>query len=445
MNYKEFFKGKKVTLMGLGLLGRGVGDALFLAECGAEVLVTDLKTEEELRESLEKLKGVEGITFKLGGHDLEDFQNCDMVLKAAGVPLDSIYIAEAEKNNIPVYMGAALFTKLAAGVTVVGVTGTRGKSTTTHLIHHILKGAAKTAHLGGNVRDVATLPLLKEVKEGDVAVLELDSWQLQGFADASISPHVAVFTTFMDDHMNYYKGDRERYFNDKAGVYRFQGVNDTLVAGEEVASVIASRDQYKGNLVVAKRSSVPKDWIVTIPGEHNLLNISCAIEACRALGIADDDIKKGVESFTGVEGRLQFVKEVRSVKIYNDNNATTPEATKAGLRALGGELSGEKNIILICGGSDKQLPLDQFVEAINDTCKEIILIPGSGSEKLQALTTKLQAKIVMVANLEEALKKGIEAALPGDFLLFSPAFASFGMFKNEYDRNDQFLKLIEKI
>jgi UDP-N-acetylmuramoylalanine--D-glutamate ligase len=438
MDYKEFFKGKKITLMGLGLLGRGVGDALFLSSCGAEILVTDTKSEVELADSVEKLKGVSNIKFKLGGHDLEDFKHCDMVLKAAGVPLDSIYIAEARKNNIPVYMGAALFTKLAEGVVTIGITGTRGKSTTTHLIHHILKTAGKSVHLGGNVRDIATLPLLQEVKSGDYAVLELDSWQLQGFGDAGVSPHIAVFTTFMDDHMNYYKGDREQYFKDKSSIYRSQKENDTLVAGEDVSSVIASKDQYKGNLVIARREYVSKEWDVKIPGDHNLLNISCAIKACEALGISQEDIKKGVESFVGVEGRLQFLKAVDGVKIYNDNNATTPDATVAGIKALAGMPT-----VLIAGGADKDLPLDSLVAEINQNVQFLVLLPGTGSERLK--TAGVTIEMLVVKDLEEAISVAKSQAKAGDTILFSPGFASFGLFKNEYDRNDQFLKLTENI
>lgn len=432
-----------MTLMGLGLLGRGVGDAVFLALCGAEVTVTDLKTEEELKESVEKLRGIPGIKFKLGGHDLADFQNCDMVLKAAGVPLDSIYIAEARKNNIPVYMGAALFTKLAPEVTVVGITGTRGKSTVTHLIAHILKTAGKNVLLGGNVRDVATLPMLRDARSGDIVVMELDSWQLQGFADAGISPHVAVFTTFMDDHMNYYEGDREKYFNDKAAIYRYQKETDTLVVGEDVVSVIASRDKHKGNLVIAKRGDVPKEWKVKIPGEHNLLNIVCAVEACRSLGISDEEIKKGVESFAGVEGRLQFVKEVKGVKIYNDGNATTPEATVAGLRAV----ESNRNIILVMGGTDKGLDITPLLDEIGKSAKAIVFFRESGTDKIKDRLVNIKGvQAVETETFEESVRKGFELASVGDVLLFSPAFASFGrFFKNEYDRSDQFIKIINQL
>lgn len=207
MDVSHEFKGKKITLMGLGLLGRGVGDAEFLAECGAELLVTDLKTEEQLAESLERLARFSNITYVLGEHRLEDFQKCDMVLKAAGVPFDSPYIAEAKKNNVRVEMSGALFARLS-GIPIIGITGSRGKSTTTQLIYHTLTRATEggTVHLGGNVRGVSNLQLLKNVEEGDIAVMELDSWQLQGFGEAGISPHISVFTNLLPDHMNSTKG-----------------------------------------------------------------------------------------------------------------------------------------------------------------------------------------------------------------------------------------------
>lgn len=445
MNYKEFFRGKKVTQVGLGLLGRGVGDAAFLAECGADLVVTDMKSVEELAPSLEKLKQFPSIKFKLGGHDLDDFKHCDLVIRAgAAVPINSPFIAEARKNSIPVETDSALFCKLVPeGVVTVGITGTRGKSTTTHLIHHILKTAGKNVHLGGNIRDIATLPLLKSVNSGDYVVLELDSWQLQGFGDAHISPHIAVFTTFMDDHMNYYKGDREQYFNDKANIFRYQGKDDVLILGEDMAAQVEGRKlNVEGRVHIAKREEVSRDWQVKIPGEHNLLNIACAVEACTALGISDAGIRAGVESFEAVEGRLQLVREVKGVKIYNDNNATTPEATIAAIRALKQGSEEAKKLILICGGADKGLELGELEVEIKRCSKSIVFLPGTGSERLQVEATK-------VASLEEAISKALEVATPGDTILFSPAFASFGPppggFKNEYERNDEFMKIISNL
>ncbi|MDP3645632.1 MAG: Mur ligase family protein, partial [bacterium] len=227
--YNDAFKGKKITVMGLGLLGRGVGDVVFLAKCGAEVVVTDKKSESELAQSVEQLKKYSNVTFHLGGHNIEDFQNCDMVLKAAGVRLDSPEIAAARAADIPIVMSTALFAKYAteAGAIIVGVTGTRGKSTIAHMIFHTLQKAGKRSHLGGNVRGVSTLAMLPDVHKRDIAVLELDSWQLQGFGDLRISPHIAVFTNLMSDHQNYYL-DTETYFTDKSNIFKFQKEGDVL-------------------------------------------------------------------------------------------------------------------------------------------------------------------------------------------------------------------------
>ncbi|MHB1086807.1 MAG: UDP-N-acetylmuramoyl-L-alanine--D-glutamate ligase [Minisyncoccota bacterium] len=437
--FETKFKGKKITMLGLGLLGRGVGDAEFLASCGAEVTVTDTKTESELAESVGRLKHFANITFHLGGHREEDFTNADLVIKAAGVRLDSPEIAAALSAGVPVAMSTALFAKYAmeAGVKIVGVTGTRGKSTISHMIFHVLKSAGRRVHLGGNVRGISTLAMLPEVQSGDVAVLELDSWQLQGFGELEMSPHVAVFTNLMPDHQNYYTS-MDEYFADKANIFRFQRPSDTLVVGHGVEDrVRAASASWRTPVEPTVPGDLPKDWQLNIPGGHNRYNASLASSALLALGLTADAIRAGLETFDGVEGRLQLVGEKDGVKIYNDNNATTPEATIAALRALH---EGERNsLILIAGGSDKGLDLTELVSEIQKTCKSVMLLAGTGTD---ALKGKLHAAEVF-QNLNTAVDAAFAVATPGDTILFSPAFASFGMFKNEYERNDQFLKLVK--
>ena len=323
-NWKQFFKGKRVTVMGLGLLGRGVGDAIFLAEHGAELIVTDLRAEKTLAPSLAKLKRYKNIRYTLGEHKLEDFRSKDFILKAAGVPLDSAYVAEARKHDIPIEMDASLFAKLMPkGVTLVGVTGTRGKSTTTALIYEILssvKGQLSkvkgSVYKGGNLVPEATLPLLAKVRAGDIVVLELDSWQLQGFHDAKISPQVAVFTTFLDDHLIYYKGDHTRYFEDKVAIFKYQNDKNILIAGERVAGLIGKSDvPVNGDFVVTKKEDVPTDWTVPLLGEHNLENIACALAVANYFKIPEKIVQKAVENFKAVPGRLEFLREVRGIKI----------------------------------------------------------------------------------------------------------------------------------
>ncbi len=449
MDYKKHFKGKKVTLMGLGLLGRGLNDAIFLAQCGAKLTITDLRDKKTLKPSLEKLKKYKNISYTLGEHKLEDFENKDFILKAAGVPLDSEFISHARQNGVPIEMDASLFAKLASGVHLIGITGTRGKTTTTSLIYEIAKKFFKKqkVFLAGNIRDTATLPLLKKVKKGDIVVLELDSWQLQGFGEAKISPHIAVFTNFMNDHLNYYKGDLDAYLEDKAQIFLHQKQNDYLIATPKAAHLLTAK--YFGLLrhdpIVASKDDVPTDWDIKIEGEHNKDNIGLAMKVAEILHIPKNTVKKAVEGFAAVEGRLEFIKEKKGVKIYNDNNSTTPDATIAALKALAAsEKNSERNIILIAGGADKNLTLERLIDEMNKTCKKVVLLPGTGTEKLLSQNAKIKVEMENAKDLKDAVTKASKLAKAGDTILFSPAFASFGLFKNEYDRNDQFLKLIKK-
>lgn len=452
--YKKQFKGKRITIMGLGLLGRGIAYTKFLAECGADLIVTDLKNEDQLKTSLKALSkynpkgkstsyGAGNIKYVLGEHRLEDFKNRDMIIKSAGVPLDSIYIKEAKKNNIPVEMDASLFAKFAPNVTVIGITGTRGKSMTSILIYEILKANEKflkrKVYVGGNIRGGATLPFLSKVKEGDIVVLELDSWQLQGFGDSKISPQISVFTSFMPDHMNYYKDDMKKYFTDKANIFKYQKKGDLLIIRPGMKKLIP---RINSKLIVAKAKDVEK-YNFIVPGKYQLENLACAVQVAKLFKIPDANIKKVVKNFKGVEGRLQYVKTVAGVKIYNDNNATTPEATMAGIEALGLNTK-RKKIILIAGGADKGLGVDNLIKVINKYCKKLVLLKGTGTDIL-VKKNKFKIPIMMASNLQDSVKNAQHGTKKGDILLFSPAFASFGMFNNEYDRNDQFIKIIKKL
>ncbi len=449
-NYKKQFKGRKITIMGLGILGRGLGYARFLAECGADLIVTDLKTKKELATSIKALSKHKNIKYVLGKHRLTDFKNRDMIIKAAGVSIDSIYIKEAKENKIKVEMDVSLFIKSAPQITVVGVTGSRGKSMTTTLIYEILKAnekyLKKNIYIGGNLRGVSTLPLLKDIKEGDILVCELDSWQLQGFGEDKISSDISVFTSFMPDHMNYYKNSMKKYFNDKANIFKYQTKDGVLIIRPGMKKFIKNADT-KGKLIVVNKRDVI-DWRFSVPGVHHLENLACAVEVAKQFSIPKTKIKKVIENFKGLEGRMQLLRTYKGIKIYNDNNATTPEATVAGLEALstpepGSGVDIKNKVILICGGADKDLPLDDLAKNINEYCKEIITIPGTGTNKL--LNLKLKIKNYKTNDLKEAIKKSLGLASRGDIILFSPAFASFGMYNNEYERNDLFIKLIKKL
>lgn len=436
--YEEYFNGLKVTVMGLGVLGRGLGDTQFLAENGAQLIVTDKKNKEYLASSLKVLEGYSSIIYRLGEHDKADFEKRDFILKAAGVPYDSEYILHAKKNNVPVYMSAALLSSIVMkrlkAVTIIGITGTRGKSTVTQLVAHILSSAGLRVFLGGNVRGVANLPILMAIEDGDYLVLELDSWQLQGFGDMKISPHIAVFTSFMDDHMNYYKNDRELYFRDKANIYSHQTDYDVLIASQQAASEILKRDKIQ--LTIPDQQHFEMKLI----GEHNQTAAGLAYEVALQCGIDEVQIKELIKTFPGVEGRLQdlgiFGGE-KKIRVFNDNNATTGDATIAAIDAI--NTVYKKKPILILGGSDKGLSMDLLEQTILISVKKCIFLEGTGTSRL-TLTKELQFE-----TLEQCVDKAFEIAEHDDILLFSPAFASFSKeFNNEYERNDMFVKSVNK-
>lgn len=434
--------------MGLGLLGRGLADVAFLAECGADLIVTDLKSAEDLAPTLKKLKKFRKIKYVLGEHRLEDFRDRDMILKSAGIPLDSSFIAEARAHDIPVEMDESLFAKLAPDVTLIGVTGTRGKTTTTMLIYEMLLHAKKKLKwkqrifLGGNIRGVATLPLLKKVKAGDIAVLELSSWQLQGFGDGGISPHIAVFTNFMDDHLNYYKNDRELYWDDKAKIFTSQIVNDYLVAPKDLLKKIQTKyPKLKSHFMMPL--SIPDSWRLQTKGEHNKRNAELAFAVGNILQIGEDVIKESITKFSGVEGRMQLVRTIGGVDIYNDTTSTTPDSLLVALNALG----ENKNIVLIMGGADKNLDMSPVLNRIPEITTTVVLLSGkntTGTEKIKPEMQMLQdVHVVEAKDLEEAFTQAFFYARSGDSILFSPGFASFGMFTNEFDRGDQFDKIVK--
>ncbi len=445
--YQQHFKGKKITVMGLGLLGRGVQVAEFLAKNGAILTVTDMKDAQTLAPSLKKLAKYK-IRYVLGKHELKDFENVDMVVKAAGVPLDSQYIAHAKKSGVDVVMDASLFARLAPMVDIVGVTGTRGKSMTTTAIYHVLKSHEKSlgckVYSGGNLRGQATLPLLAKVKTNDIVVLELDSWQCQGFGDEKISPTVAVFTSFMEDHLNYYGGSMKKYFADKANIFKYQTSGDALVVRPDMKKWIKKTD-VGSKYIVANKKSLDKVKLKVL-GEHQVENLACAYEVAKPFGLKESAIKKSLAEFKGLEGRMEFLREVRGVKIYNDNNATTPQATAVDLQSLQPQTSNLKpRVILIAGGNDKNIPLDELVKAIKKHAKVVYLTPGNGTDRLVAECQAKKVPVFLVRNLAHGVHEAVSVAKKGDTILFSPAFSSFAQYNNEYERNDEFIRLVKKL
>lgn len=449
--YEPYFRDKKVTVMGIGLLGRGVGDIDFLASAKADVIATDLRSKKTLKDSLAQLKEHKNISYTLDKHRVADFRDRDLILHAAGIQPDNRYLTVAKEEGIPRCMsfGLAMDILRKEGIkyTLIGVTGTKGKSTTTGLIESVLKEAGTSYHLAGNIRGVSNLPLLQKVNEGDVILAELDSWQLQTLHDIKLSPHIAVFTNFFEDHMNYYKGSMRRYFRDKSAIFRYQKKSDHLVISQNVKEAITTyqRGKVKAKVHTADFSSLPKSWDYTIYGSHNEQNISLAYEVATLLDIPKKIVKKALSEFPGVEGRFQYLgtSSKRDLMFYNDNNSTTPGSTISSLESLKTRYP-KRNIVLIAGGADKDFNYEKLGEYIAEHVSHVFLFSGKASDKICSHFPPTFKSFTKVLSMPTAFNLALRQAENGDIIILSPAAASFGLFTNEYERSDKFVERVKR-
>ncbi|MDE2144776.1 MAG: UDP-N-acetylmuramoyl-L-alanine--D-glutamate ligase [Patescibacteria group bacterium] len=461
------YRGKKIVVMGLGGYrdGSGITAALYFAKSGAkEVLVTDLKSEDELREQIKRLKKFKNVRFVFGKHREKDFEKADIVFQNPSVPDSSPYLSIARKNGTPIMNDWSAFLE-KNGNFLIGVTGTRGKSTTTALIYEIIKNASKRkVFLCGNI-GVSPLKYADQIKKDDVVVAELSSWLLRGFRAVKKSPNIAVLTNLLKDHLDKYDS-LEAYYKDKENIFLFQKKKDVLVANKDDAEVrkrVAKAKakiiwfslkpflRYDGSYIkngkIYFRSGGREEFVayakdVRIKGEANLQNALAAVTAAMAFGAGVRSVRSALKSFNGLPGRLELAASKNGAAFYNDTTSTTPDAAISALKTLWDK---KKRIILIAGGQDKKLDFKEFAKEVKKTVKEIILLKGSASEKIKDELQKIKIGFSEVSSMREAVKVALSSAKRGDVILLSPAAASFGMFKNEYDRGDQFNREVRNI
>lgn len=456
-----FFKDKRVTVFGLGLNGGGVSSVKFLAHHKArEIIVTDLKTAEELAPSIALLQGIENITYVLGSHRFEDFSDTDMVIVNPGIRWDNEYVQTALRKGVPVEMDASLFFQLCP-CPIIGVTGTKGKTTTSTLLSEILATDGRHVVRVG-IGQTPVLDTLQSVTAASVVVFELSSWRLSSLRRIGKSPHIAVFTNFFPDHLNYYES-MESYFEDKKNIFAFQKENDTVVfdqSDDPVAASVKDTPSRKmrfskngpsgvgeevflseGSVIHAidgKQTVVMRFDEVGMRGRHNAGNVLAATAGALAYGVNMDVIRKTITEFPGVEHRLEFVCEKNGVKYYNDTAATVPQAAISALRSF------DEPIVLIAGGNDKGLNFSDFGEAIARHAKCAIFFKGAATEKIVDSLRRHLASLGKnvpfdrVESMGDAVRIASERAVEGDVIVLSPGATSFGLFKNEFDRGEQF-------
>ena len=430
-------RGRRVVVMGLGVQSGGLGVAAFMRDHGAELVVTDLRSEAELAPSLAAL-GTRGVRYVLGGHEIGDFERAEIVVRNPAVRTGSPFLRAARDAGANIEMEFTLFLRWCRQARVIGVTGTRGKTTTATALHAMLVAGGERALLAGNMR-VSALAQLHEIEPGSTVVLELSSAQLEGLAGTGLRTRGAIVTNLMADHLDRY-ADMQAYAEAKLSLVANQRAGDWAVipAGGGWADWFAAR--AGATVVRPDLRRAPPGWRdARISGRHNRANLALAAAAAREAGVEDDAIARAVRGFGGVAARQELVGTIDGVRAYNDTTATTPEAALAALASVPGPW------VLIAGGSDKRLDFAPLVKRLgaSDGLRGVVLLPGSGTDRLRPLLDG--CRVVTVGDMAQAVDRALALARPGDAVLLSPACASFGLFANEFDRGDQFVARLRQL
>lgn len=428
-----------VLILGLGQYpkGSGVAAALHFAKAGDQVIATDLKTKEQLADNVKQLSGFKNVRFKLGKHDPKDIEWAHLIVRGPSVRDSSKEMKLARKLGKSVTSDLALFLE-ACPCPVIGITGTRGKSTTTAMIHEVLWSSKKWREvwLGGNIL-VSPLTFLPHVKAKDLVVLEMSSFQLEGTGDAGISPHIAVWTNLMRDHLNMYPSMVE-YAEAKAQIFRHQDADDLVFFPTD-----KSFDEYAkeaaGNVVRVKKEK----FALSIPGEHNQMNASFAAAVAKKLAVSSSVIKSSLKKFKGLPNRIETIATKGGVTFVNDTTATTPDGTMAALNAY--PETKDRLVHLIFGGADKELDFAEVTKLLEKRDDVgVYLLAGTAHKKIEKLFKKHDICYIDCADMDAVFVELKKYTEKGDLVLLSPGCASFGLFKNEFDRGEVFKKLVKK-
>lgn len=423
----EFIKqiqGKKVLVFGLGRQGGGAGDANWLREHGAEVRTSD-----------------KDVTLVPEGQTREQIDWADIIIKNPGVPDSHDLFIYAKSKNIPILTSIAVFVKYTS-LQVIGVTGTRGKSTTTALISALLEASYPGQVVsGGNIPGTSGLSLFDQEADKKYAILELSSFQLHNFHDLHVSPNVTVVTNLYPDHLNRYR-DMEEYQHDKEAIVAYQKPTDFTLVSADNSGAVAIGKVSTGQVRAFSAEDVA-DWESTLPGAHNRENIAATWAVAQTLGISESVCKQVVQDFHGLPFRQELIRSFHGLNYVNDTTATTPTAAIKALQAA------TTPTIWITGGDTKNLPFDDLLTEVK-ICSHLKKIVILGSKNIPDYTSSLAKiagdKIVGTAtSMAEAVGLAGSVAESGDSVLLSPGFASFDLFQNEFDRGRQFNDIVKNL
>ncbi len=476
--FNQKLKSSKIAIIGLGV--SNIPLIKYLKNLNANVVVFDKRDIEKIDNNIIKYLRENNIVGNFGEKYLENLKGFDIIFRSPSCRPDTQELLEEKKRGAIITSEIEMVVKLCPGK-VIGITGSDGKTTTTSLIYEILKKANYNCYLGGNI-GTPLFDKLPDMKKEDIIVLELSSFQLM---DMEVSPNISVITNITPNHLDIHKS-YEEYIDSKKNIFKFQTENDILVLNYNDEIVKNFEKEAKGKVVFFSKESKLENGVmlnddiikyaengirrqllnvkdVKLRGRHNYENICTAIAATYTL--ADFDIiVEAVKEFKGVEHRIEFIKNINGVKWYNDSIGSSPTRTIAGLRAF------DEDVVLIAGGYDKHLDYTPLAKPILEKVSTLILlgqtakkIENSVKNEVEKLNGEIYEennhqllkynidnvekiiKLYMVDSLEKTVEIAYKEATNKDVVLFSPASASFDMFKNFMERGEKFKKLVNDI
>ncbi len=458
IEFNNYLKGKKVAIIGLGVSNLPL--LKYMYEKNAKVIVFDEKEKEEVpRKLVERLEKYKADAF-FGKNCFKNLKGFDIIFRSPSCLPTRKELVEEKARGAIVTSEIELLMKIAP-CKIIGVTGSDGKTTTTSLIYSILKKAGYNTYLGGNI-GIPLFTRLEEIKPDDILVLELSSFQL---INMEISPHIGVITNITPNHLNIHK-DYQEYIDSKKTIFKYQNENDYLVlnydneitrnCSKETKSKVtyfSSKEKLDNGFIIdngiikESEDGIRKHILdikeILLRGNHNYENVVAALAATKTL--VDQEISvEAIKEFKAVEHRLEFVREINNVKWYNDSVSSSPTRTIAGLNSF------DEDIVLIAGGYDKNLDYTPIAKPILKKVKTLILLGNTAGKIFDAVKEeeekeKKSIEIYMTDNLEEAVNLAKKYAKPKEVVLFSPASASFDMFKNFAERGNIFKNLVNKL
>ncbi|MCX6718911.1 MAG: hypothetical protein NTZ38_00845 [Candidatus Taylorbacteria bacterium] len=443
MTSRDYFKGKRIAMIGLGPHGEMIDDARFLIKNGALLSIYDMRSEARLKSHLVFLRSVGLANYVCGSIPADDLLDMDLVVLSSEYPRDSSFLKPVMEKNIPIEYAETLFFKLSPPLTLVGVMGSCGKTTVVSMLAPALEAVcAYTRGHEGSIQSCfvvdpelkgGILPCLKKARNGDIMLMRMTGLIMRELYHMRISPHVAIFITVPPKAM---------FDESPFEILTYQTYNNFIIASDEV--VDATR-RYKFNskakMLRTKASMIPMEW--DFKGRpHDRDNAALALQAARLFKVSEDTIQNILESWKPLKGRLELVRKVKNTEFYNDTASISPDATIVGMKSL----STDRNLVLIFGGAQSGSDYQLFYEALPQYAHTVILLPGSGTIRERKRFRDVEnMEILSVPTIEEAVLLACDHVRTGDKVLFSPGFDAGGFDASRKERGERFVRAVKSL